>query len=226
MFESIVLYTAVLTAAAGAVSIIRPLRSLGIRTRGAAAAIFAAGLVAAAVTLAWPAREKRTAERAARLDALMPVWQFDERHTTHVTAPPEKVFAAIRTVRAEDILFFRTLTAIRRGWSSEAEESILNPTSGTPILDVAMRSGFALLADDSPREIVIGTHVAANAMAAMNFQVTSDGRGGSNVSTETRVYARSERSRKLFAVYWRAIRPGSDIIRRMWLRAIRLRAEA
>jgi hypothetical protein len=28
-----------------------------------------------------------------------------------------------------------------------------------------------------------------------------------------------------FAVYWRLIHPGSDIIRRMWLRAIKRRAE-
>jgi hypothetical protein len=28
-----------------------------------------------------------------------------------------------------------------------------------------------------------------------------------------------------FAIYWRRIHPGSDIIRRMWLRAIKLRAE-
>jgi hypothetical protein len=60
----------------------------------------------------------------------------------------------------------------------------------------------------------------------MNFLVTPDGRGGSNVSTETRVFAATEPMRRRFAVYWRIIHPGSDIIRRSWLRAIKERAES
>ncbi len=62
------------------------------------------------------------------------------------------------------------------------------------------------------------------AFAAMNFLVESDGAGGSVVSTETRVYANSPAARRGFGAYWRAIYPGSAIIRRMWLRAIRRRA--
>jgi len=62
-------------------------------------------------------------------------------------------------------------------------------------------------------------------MATMNFLVTPDGRGGSNVSTETRVFAATDSTQRRFAVYWRIIHPGSDIIRRGWLRAIRKRAE-
>ncbi len=160
----------------------------------------------------------------ARLDEIMPVWQFGERHTTHVDASVEKVFAAIRAVTAGEILFFRTLTAIRRGFRS-GPPSILNAPKNEPLLDVATRSGFEVLADDSPRELVVGIRVAANTTAAMNFVVTPDGRGGCDVSTETRVNAADKRSERLFAMYWTAIRPGSGIIRRMWLRAIRRRAE-
>ena len=60
----------------------------------------------------------------------------------------------------------------------------------------------------------------------MNFVVTPDGRGGSNVSTETRVYANGAKPLRIFKIYWRVIHPGSDIIRRMWLRAVKRRAEA
>lgn len=56
--------------------------------------------------------------------------------------------------------------------------------------------------------------------------ITSDGRGGSNLSTETRVFADNAAGVRQFAVYWRMIHPGSDSIRRMWLRAIKRRAEA
>ncbi|HSP15205.1 MAG TPA: hypothetical protein VLV78_10685 [Thermoanaerobaculia bacterium] len=160
-----------------------------------------------------------------RLDQIMPVWQFGERHVTHVVASPEKVFAAIHAVTAEEILFLRTLTAIRRGFRS-GPESILNPPKHEPILDVATRSGFEVLADDSPRELVVATRIDAHTTAAMNFLVTPDDRGGCDLSTETRVDSSDKRSRRLFAMYWLAIRAGSGFIRRMWLRAIRLRAEA
>jgi hypothetical protein len=59
----------------------------------------------------------------------------------------------------------------------------------------------------------------------MNFSVTPAGNGGSMLSTETRIYANSRSVLRQFGVYWRIIHPGSDIIRRMWLRAIALRAE-
>lgn len=161
----------------------------------------------------------------ARLDEIMPVWQFGERHTIHVHASPERVFAAIRAVTAGEILFFGTLTAIRRGFRP-GPPSILNAPKNEPLLDVATRSGFEVLADDAPREMVIGTCVAVNTAAAMNFMVTPDDRGGCEVATETRVYAADKRSKRLFAMYWWTIRGGSGIIRRMWLRAIRRRAEA
>jgi hypothetical protein len=61
-------------------------------------------------------------------------------------------------------------------------------------------------------------------LAAMNFVVTADGSGGSVITTETRVFASSPSARRRFAAYWRIIYPGSALIRRMWLRAIRRRA--
>ena len=44
--------------------------------------------------------------------------------------------------------------------------------------------------------------------------------------TETRVATSDERSERVFARYWRVIYPGSALIRRNWLRAIKARAEA
>jgi hypothetical protein len=95
-----------------------------------------------------------------------------------------------------------------------------------------------------PHELVIGTVVMAPAgvqgtltaqvfqqplppgfaLAAMNFLVAADGADASVVVTETRVFANSPTARRSFAAYWRIIYPGSAIIRRMWLRAIRHRA--
>ncbi len=246
MLLSVMLYAALTILLVGLVSVCVPLRFLRIRTRRIAAMVLAAGVIVVIVTLALPARERRVATAVTELDRVMPVWQFDEGHSIRVDATPERVFEAIRATRAKDIRLFRTLTSIRRLGRS-GPENILNVPEDQPILDVATRTGFVWLADETPREIVVGTAVIAPdghavsdeavtrlftppvkkgvVIAAMNFHVTPDGNGGSTVTTATRVYASDSSTVRRFAIYWRFIRPGSGIIRVMWLRAIRERAE-
>jgi len=60
----------------------------------------------------------------------------------------------------------------------------------------------------------------------MNFVVEPQGPEWSLLRTETRVFATDPASRDEFASYWRVITPGSVLIRHMWLRAIKVRAEA
>jgi hypothetical protein len=81
------------------------------------------------------------------------------------------------------------------------------------------------MANDPPREIVIGTDVIRpkRAIAAMNFRVIPHG-SMCTLVTETRVHATDAAAKRRFAVYWRIIHPGSDIIRRGWLDAIKRRA--
>jgi hypothetical protein len=64
------------------------------------------------------------------------------------------------------------------------------------------------------------------AKAVMNFSVEPQGPGISLLRTETRVHATDAESRDGFARYWRVIAPGSLLIRHMWIRAIKVRAEA
>ena len=199
-----------------------------------------AGVILVVAGFALPEQETRVAQATTHLDALLPRFQFSEHHSRHIDAPPERVFEAVRQVRADEIALFRLLTWIRRGGRS-GEENILNPGTARPLLDVATGSGFFYLADDPPRELVIGTAVIAPrgaertpelfrgplppgyAIAAMNFCVTPDGRG-SLVSTDTRVFATGPRALRNFKRYWRVIYPGSALIRIMWLRAIDARA--
>jgi hypothetical protein len=205
--------------------------------------IAAGGLVIVGVGLRLPVMESRIDTPATRFDALIPAWHFREFHQLRIAAPPARVFDAIKSVRADEIALFNTLTWIRRG-GGQAPPSILNAGDRDPLIDVATRSGFVLLADEAPRELVIGTVVIAPAgtrgtltpevfqqrlppgfaLAVMNFHVEADGPDRSLVSTETRVFANSDEARRRFASYWRLIYPGSAIIRRMWLRAIERRA--
>lgn len=183
---------------------------------------------------------------ARELDRVTPAFQFGERHATTVNATPERVYRAIREVTASEIFLFRLLTRIRR-LGRPGPESVLNAPEHLPLLDVATRTTFLTLAD-GPREIVVGTVVIAPrgtprpstpaefadlagregyALATMNFAIDPRADGlACALSTETRVYATDELSRRRFASYWRFINLGSAFIRVMWLRAIKRRAEA
>src|SRR6267154_2029114 len=64
------------------------------------------------------------------------------------------------------------------------------------------------------------TNTPGFASATMNFRLEDAGTTACTLTTESRVYATDASTRRRFALYWRAIYPGSALIRRMWLRAI------
>ena len=141
---------------------------------------------------------------------------------------------------ADEILFFRSFTLLRNPARlfGRQRESILNPARGKPLVDVALGSGFELLADERGREIVIGMLVlrprgaphpapasppaAARrfadlsapgyAKAAMNFRIEAR-EGGCRLTTETRVAATDARTKLRFGAYWAVVRPGSGLLR-------------
>jgi hypothetical protein len=238
-------YAGLAALAAGIVSLLKPLRFLGIRSRRRAGAIAVAGAALVVLGASLPAPLRRS-ERKARIDEFMPEYQFAEFHEIRVHAPPAQVYRAILGVTAREIRLFRILTWIRsprRPWK-DTEETILSPPADRPILDVATSSGFGWLAREPDRELVVGTLVVAPrpvdlaspadfaalddpgyAKAVMNFRIEDQGNGWCRLTTETRVFATDASTRRGFAAYWRVIYPGSALIRRMWLRAVRERAE-
>lgn len=179
------------------------------------------------------------------LDEFLPKHHFNEFHFTRVHAAPEVVYAAIRQVTAREIRLFRVLTWIRSPHVGKAPESILAPPPDSPVIDVALRSGFQLLGELPPQEIVFGMvqgrapyavthptpqdfkdlHRPGYAKIAMNFHVSPASNGWSTLSTETRILGTDGMARRRFGRYWRVIHPGSAFIRVMWLRAIKSRAE-
>lgn len=148
----------------------------------------------------------------------MPEFDHVERHSIAVSAPPERVYAAIRTANLTRSRIVRLLLGLR----------------GIRTLD-----GFSLIADDPPRELLLAIEgpfwnpacrpiaIASDtpqrpgtARAAWNF-VVEPGR----LSTETRVRCADAASHRRFRVYWFFVRPFSGLIRRLMLRAIRDEAE-
>ena len=239
-------YAAFLILFIGGVSILRPLTFLGIWSRGQGVMLLVGGGGVFLIGASLPASEKRVETPATHLDEFVPAYQFGEFHSIRIKAPRERVYEAIREVKADEIFLFRTLTCIRR-FGRSGKESILNAPADTPILDVALRTSFMKLAEEPGREIVLGTLAAARkearpkkdptpddfkalrapgyALAAMNFRLEDASAGETLLTTETRVYATDAPTRKKFGAYWRVIYPGSALIRVMWLRAIRYRAE-
>lgn len=245
MLDSALVYVGLLLVALGAISLVWPLKILRLRTRARGALLIAGGALLAVIALFWPFSTSTASQQTTLLDEFMPEWQFGETHHARIGATPEQVFAAIRSVTADEIPLFQLLTSIRRGGRT-GPESILNAPGQKPLLDVATATTFVLLGEVRPRELVMGTVIATPArhpsggrlsdrlfrgrpdpgvtLAAMNFVVIAEG-GGSHVFTETRVRSGDAAAARRFGVYWRIIHPGSDIIRRMWLRAVKRRAE-
>ena len=247
LIGTILIYVALAAIFLGAVSVVLPWTWIGITSRQYGVAVLLSGVVVFLIGVSLPASEKRIATKQADLDDFIPIYQFHEFHKTRVHARRGDVFKAIQEVRANEVLFFRTLTWIRRGGRS-GPSGLLNPPGDEPLLAVALRTGFMKLAEEPDREIVVGTlvaapkgtrlkkdptpddfkalHVPGFALAALNFRMEDAPQGETVLTTETRVYAMDASTKRKFAAYWRTICPGSALIRLMWLRAIRRRAES
>jgi hypothetical protein len=241
--SSLLVYAGFLALLLGFLALIRPIRRLGLATRRRGAAAIIAGVLLVIIAWSLPAHEV-SAVGNTRLDAILPRYQFHEHHERHVDATAAEVWRALHEVRASDIRLFRTLTTIRR-FGRPGPESILNAPQNLPILDVALRTSFVRLGNEPGRELAIGTTVIAPAgapvprtpdefrtvitpgfaVAAMNFRIDRDPRGGSLLTTDTRVFATDPSTRRAFARYWSVIYPGSALIRREWLGAVARGAE-
>jgi hypothetical protein len=247
LIGTILVYAGLAACFLGVVSLLKPLAFLGIVSRRYGLSVLGCGIVLFLIGETLPVSETQIQAQQTKLDEYVPVNQFEEFHSILVHAPRERVFKAMQEVSADEISLFRALTWIRRLGQS-GQESVLNAPPHQALLAVALRTGFMKLAEDQDREIVLGTLVvrppqwrpskppsaidfkelraAGFAVAAINFRIQDETGGFSLLTTETRAYATDASARRRFAAYWRVIYPGSALIRVMWLRAIRHRAEA
>jgi hypothetical protein len=144
-------------------------------------------------------------------------------------------------------VLFRTLTWLRSPRFSEGDRrTVLDAPPGKPILETATGSDFLLLAEEPGRELVLGLVLGDSPLGTggnptpddfmllvrpgyskvgINFHVQETAAGLCRVTTETRIFCTDFSARTRFGAYWRLIYPGSAIIRRMWLRAVKRRAE-
>jgi hypothetical protein len=181
------------------------------------------------------------------IDTHLPHAEFAERHALRVHAPPERAWAAARTLDLSGSALVRVLFALRSlpalfaGRRGRGEKGL-----GTT-MDRLLRNGFVLLDERPPHEFVLGLagrfwtpaggierlepaeyavfDRPGMAVAAWNFTVLPTDEG-SLVATETRVRCTDDAARRSFARYWRVVKPFSGLIRMEGLRAIRRAAES
>ena len=128
------------------VSVIKPIRFLGIRTRKKALVLFGLGLAVIASGFALPAREHRLIALLTRLDEFAPIYQFHEEHSIRVRASPDRCYAAIQDVGPEEIAFVSQPDVAAALWTAGAGEYCQR--AGTSFVD---RNGNADRLHDAGR---------------------------------------------------------------------------
>jgi hypothetical protein len=187
------------------------------------------------------------------LDEFLPEFDVRASCTTRIAAPPDRVYASLRTANFDHWGLMRVLVGLR--WlpglasaPSDAWRRIRAGRGRRPVtLDRLLDGGFTLLGERPGQELVLGTigrfwrargelwptsperfREAApygTAKAAWNFALTAATSKHTEVRTETRVLCADARSRRRFRAYWVFVRPFSGLIRREMLAAIRVAAE-
>lgn len=185
------------------------------------------------------------------LDELLPRWHFNEVHGLRVVASPQRVWQALHALDARDVPLASLLLALRRlgvpGARSERPLLASLPAGGfvelggVPGRELAF--GIAgqfwrlrpVPVKLTSRADFMAFQQPGFAKAAMDFRILDapappvSGRAPGAacwLRTETRILATDEASRRVFRRYWFVVQPGSALIRLLWLRAVRRRAEA
>src|SRR2546422_6584267 len=114
MAPSVLIHIGLIATILGAASLFRPLKLIAIRTRRRGMFVLSVGLLTAGIGWALPVQEARIGVSRTRLDEFAPVYQFREVHTVRVAASRNQAYQAIKSITADEIPLFRTLTWIRR----------------------------------------------------------------------------------------------------------------
>lgn len=241
---STLVYAGIVLALAGLANLAIPFRFLGIRKRFIGAVVLAGGVILSYGALHWPAPTVRIGQSRNQLDNIMPEYQFCERHSARVHARPEQVMQAIRQSTFGDLKSLATLLKIRaavlrapyrddgglqakRVLDSFAEAGYL---PGSTEHEIAMFGVWDARLNRRPEVRTLQEYADYREPGAVkmayDFSVEDAGGGWSTLSTETRVLATDDATRRGMGRYWRLIVPGSGLLRLQWLDGIKNRAES
>jgi hypothetical protein len=165
-----------------------------------------------------------------------------------VHASPQAVWDALGRLDASRVWLVRILMGVRRlpAFVTAPRGALRSLAGRGRGLRNLFREGV-VLDDDSPRDLVLGltgrfwtpaggllasdrasfreSPPPGTARVAWSFRVSASGSGMTYLETETRIRCADPGARRAFARYWRLVRPGSGLLRRAILAAVRRDAE-
>jgi hypothetical protein len=176
------------------------------------------------------------------LDDVMPQYQFSEWHSQRVHATPQQALQAVRQSTFGDMRSLRTLLKIRAAALRIHETG--DSLQDKRVLDAFSASGYLSGVNEHELVMVGVANIRAGGPVKLqtlqqisdyreqggikigyDFRVDDMGDGWCTISTETRVMALDDATRRGMGRYWRLIVPGSGLLRRQWLDGIKKRAE-
>ncbi len=183
------------------------------------------------------------------IDKYLPTFDVRDYHEAHVVTDPAQTYTTFRSLDLTDSRIVRILFAIRTiplRFRDRTQESSAAPV-GQPFLETALAMGWAELEEIPNQELVIGAvtqpwapvvhfqglpaldFVAFSdpgfAKIVWNIAVRPDERGGTVVSTETRVACTDPKSRRRFRRYWFVFGLGIRLIHRAAIKVLRQELE-
>jgi hypothetical protein len=169
------------------------------------------------------------------IDEFLPEFDFEERHSVTMAGSADRVSQVLKDVDLCESWVVRWLFRLRG-----------LPTSRVTLANLPM-SNFETLGEVPGRELVLGLvgkfwtiggglrkidrdsfcefNEPGYAKAVWNFSVEPV-RGGTQVTTETRIKCLDEQSHRNFGIYWMLIGPFSGLIRTEILKATKRKVEA
>lgn len=182
------------------------------------------------------------------LDRHLPVYRHREVHALTVEAGADAVMRAVLELKGRDVALAHLLFALRSLPARLLRRPVRTSRPDDRVVDIILKGGFILL-DEGPLEMAVGVigrfwQISASlvplagpadfavfdregyAKGAMSFTVEPLGPGRTRLRTETRVLPLGREAARKFRLYWLFVRPGSGLIRWIWLAAIKRRAEA
>ena len=183
-------------------------------------------------------------EADALLDRFLPRYDVVERHAIAVAAPAPVV---LDTAREQQLFNIPLVRWVFRGRELVMRSAPAKRPLPPDLLDQVLLLGWAILAEDPGRELVVGavtrpweanvvfSGLAADAFASFNepgyvkivWTLRADPTGVDSAifRTETRALATDDQARRRFRVYWSLASPGIWLIRRLSLRPLQRAAE-
>ena len=179
------------------------------------------------------------------LNAAMPEWHWCETYGVWLRVAPAEALESMKDIPPNEIRLLRSLVELRNlpGRLAGRPRFGRSINGSVPLYDQIRRFGFCSLGETDASEVAFGLidqswKVSGGKRVSVghveDFAKFSEpgfvkiganlraqpARGGTFLSTQTRVLATDARTRRVFAAYWLVIGPFSGLIRRSWLSAV------